>query len=368
MPEVLSWDGQSGICSSVHRFYVRQLDSLLGAALLDLQNSEPKLSAAVRKEWEALPETKREKLLTAPEMSFRLFEKGADTRGTASFLLRSIEAEQACEGLRSSAPEPGWSALGEFCCGVNGYVRSYPKCRSGLVLDFESPHTQNVEFGGKNDCLPEDRPKFTLEEMEVVAIRVDEACEKLERLDPELVSFVTAFNKVFISQKDPAAPKSFSSGSTGQYVGRTFVTNPHLQWISDVEFAEALIHEGIHSLLYMQERRDPWILDEAVSRPECVIVSPWSGNALSVRSYLQAAFVWYGLAHLWALALVRPAFDQLRAMQRLSVATRGFLGASLAGKLGDYKDGIDGSLISAIDKMQSVVIQTFEEDCGVLKV
>jgi hypothetical protein len=356
MPEVLLWQDRPDILSSVHDAYV----TLLEAELEPMLNAG-ELSGRLTLEWSALPRPVQTALLTAPEVSFRLLEKTHSPSATAQFLFRCVEVEQVRAGLRDSIPEPAWSALGDLYCGDRGEIHAYPQLGNGMILDFGSPNTRNVEFGGKNDAPACDRQPFSEVEIRAVVEKLEAASRGLAALDPAIDSFTARFNKVFICQRDPAAPKSFSSGSTGQYVGRSFLTNPHLEWVSEVEIAEALVHEGIHSLLYMQERREPWIYDPVADRPDAVIVSPWSGNVLSVRSYLQAAFVWYGLANLWAQALSNSTFIKARAISRFSIAVKGFLDGSVTDRLGERRSGINGSLIEAIDEMQATLIQTFDQ-------
>src|SRR5260370_18494033 len=105
-----------------------------------------------------------------------------------------------------------------------------------------------------------------------------------------------------ICGKEPAPSQQFSTGATTQYVGRTFITNPHVHSVDIVDLAEALVHEGIHALLFMEELQRSWgdipELRDGVRRVE----SPWTGNSLSLSSFFQAGFSWYWLADFWALA------------------------------------------------------------------
>ena len=167
-------------------------------------------------------------------------------------------------------------------------------------LDFGSPYAAAIDLGGPANRPGEPRPPFEDAEMAMVVERLRLACAAIRRTSPHVLDFATTFNKVLVSQKDPVATRQFTSGSTGQFVGRSFVTNPHLDSVRQVDLAEALVHEGIHSLLYMQERTRSWgpapELEDSIAR----VVSPWSGNHLSLASFLHACFVWYGLAHFGA--------------------------------------------------------------------
>jgi hypothetical protein len=121
------------------------------------------------------------------------------------------------------------------------------------------------------------------------------------------------------------------------------------------------VHEGIHSLLYMQERIRDWGQAPELSDSIPRVISPWTGNRLSLASFLHACFVWYGLAHFWALASTRPAFDSRRIMQRLSQAACGFLRGPLVTRIEPFLPGIGSEVIDAIRGMQSRIVFVFSE-------
>ena len=87
------------------------------------------------------------------------------------------------------------------------------------------------------------------------------------------------------------------SGSLRSSIGRMGLGNPHRA--TKLELVDLIVHESIHSLLYMLERDVRfYLVDPGIHGFQ----SPWSGRLLTLHSYTHACFVWYGLAHFWSAA------------------------------------------------------------------
>jgi hypothetical protein len=112
----------------------------------------------------------------------------------------------------------------------------------------------------------------------------------------------------------------------------------------------------------MDELQHPWgdiaELRDGVRRVD----SPWTGNSLSLSSFLQASFVWYGLAHFWALALRQRTFDPERIKQRFIQAVCGFLNGPLVHKLEPFLPGIYPDVVDTIQEMQARVVNAFADN------
>jgi hypothetical protein len=96
-----------------------------------------------------------------------------------------------------------------------------------------------------------------------------------------LSEFVTTFTKVLVLIRNETA--RFSSGSETRYIGRSVLGNPHSAGIDHLDIAEALVHEAIHALLYMEERPRAWV-PAALYAPVPRVVSPWTGRNPSLAA------------------------------------------------------------------------------------
>jgi hypothetical protein len=129
--------------------------------------------------------------------------------------------------------------------------------------------------------------------------------------------------------------------------------------VDAVDIADAIVHEAIHALLYMQEQKKSWVYDPDLCKPIPRVVSPWTGRHLALRPFLQACFVWYGLLHFWCLALSAGAFDSARIRERIVRSGIGFWDKPLLDYIDSYKAALCPDLLKAIQEMQSIVNDAF---------
>jgi HEXXH motif-containing protein len=174
---------------------------------------------------------------------------------------------------------------------------------------------------------------------------------------PGVLEFVNAYTKVLVLQPHAEEPTLFSTGSSAQFVGRSVFGNPQLPQVDECLLAEGLVHEATHSLLYMNERLEPWISDPDLYGPDVQARSLWTGASLPLRSYLQACYVWYGLVQFWSQCLSAGAFSKERVRERLIQAAIGFLGEPILGQLAPYRNGISEALWQGIESMQTDVVE-----------
>jgi hypothetical protein len=360
MPDVLTWKAPADDLVRVFGSYVDLLADSLARLLRRLQRAHPDAAQVLWERFAEASEVAFLRVLTAPETSFRLLWDGDESDlARAEFLLGALQAELAREGRDVRLAGETWTAVGDVGFKSDGSLLGNWNVPTLGPLDFGSPLVGSVATGEIDGADGHWEP-FADDEIAAVRRRFKAASLGIEATRPVLREFVVWFNRVVVCLKDPMSPTSSSSGSTGQYVGRTFITNPHLPGVDDVFLAEGLVHEGIHGLLYMQERQRAWVTDE-LYMGSVSVVSPWSGNPLQLRPYLQACFVWYGLLHFWCLALEAGSFPAGRTRERIGQAVTGFLRGSLTAPLQPYLEEISPDLLAAVEVMQDLVMRSFAE-------
>lgn len=87
------------------------------------------------------------------------------------------------------------------------------------------------------------------------------------------------------------------------------------------EIVEDLVHETIHTMLYLAMFAVRPFRDAANDR---TIRSPWTDNPLQLRTYVHACFVWFGIAQLWRRSEARLTFGDDVSTRRAARAARGF--------------------------------------------
>jgi HEXXH motif-containing protein len=176
------------------------------------------------------------------------------------------------------------------------------------------------------------------------------AYRAIARTSPALGEFVAQFAKVVaLRRTDDAEATSFSSPN---YIGRINILNPQL--LDEVLLAEALVHETIHSFLFMQDQRPLWGLTESPSTVAGDVVSPWSGRELPLSAYVQACCVWFGLLNFWGLASKQSTeLPTVGMRRRLGQAVSGFLKGPLLDKIDRRsRHVVEPAVASAVEQMQ----------------
>jgi hypothetical protein len=368
MPEVLTWgEGASDVMKRVHNAYVLLLSERLGERLAELTrfNSRGGLLTELVM---SLPDKSFLSFLMAPETTFRLlWPERQQIETTLDFLLDSAYAELARVGQISIQCGVVWTATGDVRFDAGGNVHHQPQLKTMMPIDFESPYALGLDVEGNPDAIRRLRPALCGTEQQRVLERLAHARDGIKDADPGILEFVVTFTKALVAIQDADTPEGFSSGSSGQYVGRSYLANPHLHTVDEVILADALVHEAIHSLLYMQEQNKPWVYDLNLYGPTVRTKSPWSGNPLPLRPYMQAAFVWYGLLQFWTRAMTSRAFPSHRVSEQIVRAANGFLASPLLDQVAPYAKGVAPDVLAAIQQMQQQVVDTFGDAVGVCR-
>lgn len=361
MPSVLTWIDPEPELGRVYRSYVDLVSDRLGYLLQAVADASPEDYDGLSRALGQASDASFMRVLTAPETTYRLIWRREPVVERARFIASALWAEAARAGeidARGCERET-WTALGDVGFRPDGSRVENPRLNAALPLDVRSPHRANINLGGADDGRLGD----LVEENKIsdVVTKVNGALDGIARTGPKFADFVQRFNAVLIARTDVRNDELFTSGSNGEYIGRSFVTNAHLAAVGPVDLADSLVHEGIHALLYMQEREHAWVTDQDLYDPLVArVISPWTGAHLGVRPFLQACFVWYGLLHFWAAALPTGAFDEELVRERMFVAMRGFLGAPLEDRIEPFRSGVVPDVVEAIGRLQERVVQTWQ--------
>ncbi len=362
MPRVLGWSSSKSELERIYRAYFLLLSDSLGQEIACINKTNPLLGDELTAQLHDAPDESFSRVLTAPETSYRLLWRPTRSSGTtARFLLNAFRAEAARSGQPFEVAEVLWTAAGDMAFLPGGAVFSFPQIEGMMPLDFGSPYATKISNEGidQDDVSTAPSEEFSEDEVALIRHRLKEAQKGIGLASPTVLSFVTTFTKVLILQKDSINPSSFSSGSSAQYVCRSLIANPHTAAVDDVDIADAIVHEAIHALLYMQEEKKKWVNDPDLYRPIPRAISPWTGQHLPLRPFLQACFVWYGLLNFWCLALSSEAFDHSRIRERIVRSGIGFSKGPLLDQIDSYKGEICPDLLRAIEEIQSIVISSF---------
>lgn len=114
----------------------------------------------------------------------------------------------------------------------------------------------------------------------------------------------------------------------------------------------AILHEAIHSYLYMVEAEFPFSADVNRLRG-WTARSPWSGRELPIASFVHAVFVWFGLAQFWKAALGAEAFPD--AAVEFEHAVAGFAGPDFEREISSLAGRVRPDVLEVFDTLPAQV-------------
>jgi hypothetical protein len=292
------------------------------------------------------------RVIAAPRSVRRLvWKRSGETTRSLRFLRQALLVEHAL--LNGGDGAEGWTADGRAHCGGAGNVLTQPLIAGDRIpLDLVSPHARSIDLmGGSRIIRQRSKPGSAV--AEGTAIRLGEAWQAIASEGGTAGECVAAWTRVIVAQPDGSG--QFWSGTNGEYVGRVVLVNVQDPRVTLEEIMDAVVHEAIHGLLYMHESVEPWVSDPALYTAEPAVTSPWSGSPLPLRPFMQACFVWYGLAMFWAPQIGNPRFDAERVHYLLRRAIGGFASDSLLDLLAPYEDAVRPDMLELIAELQRTV-------------
>ncbi|MFQ3244237.1 MAG: hypothetical protein ACI9SP_000864 [Arenicella sp.] len=163
--------------------------------------------------------------------------------------------------------------------------------------------------------------EYANSEVEEVSKKIRNSLQFLKS-ESIIYRFVSDFTLVLGIRKNVSSGNKPYSGTFRGMVGFSAMTNPHLVEADQYYLADAMVHESMHTAMYMLEYINGChIASDSDVRTN--VSSPWTGSSLNVDNILQAAFVWYGLYYFWK-ELMNSKVDEGIALPYMERAFRGF--------------------------------------------
>lgn len=356
---LLTWEQPGPLDDSLDRArgrYLVRMAGQLSAVLGELAGlGHEERAAALRARLSDLPADALFSVLLAPETHRRLTLPLRGGTGLLAFLEGAAIAEACRAGLRPPPSRGVWSADGACyfkasATGRGGGDRgAAPVIAVRTVVDTGSPHARLSE---RNDVSARrGRPDGLLDgdDLATALTKLHEAVRAIERTSIAAHMLVSRALRVLVLTRHPRYEDVFQSVSTRAVVGRAVIVNAHRPQATVARIADALVHEAIHAFLYELEQAGRWVRKTSRKRE---IVSPWTGNTLTLDSYVHACFVWFALSRFWGLPEAGLAFSGPEARYLGERARRGFA----SGTVEETIDRNSANLLQGIpDQMRWVV-------------
>lgn len=378
----LTWNSSVRELDTLKAVYDGVLAERFGAFLGGTRQHDTVYSQEIMDLYRHLPDEAFIRFLRAPETSHRLLW---GTQRAASDLPRfvrdSLMAEAHRSGVINHVNAECWTALGDYVArpGSSARVSSDYRPFSVLRVDFESPHARAMRspwdtnpIAGNSSPRPTpatngDAGLVCGSEQELALELLDRAIGGLASTAQEALDFAAENNFIIIIRQSPLPGASFSSSSPEKFIGSTVLWMGHDGSGDEVDIADALIHEAVHSVLDMHEflgtqaydAFQRWFRTPVLYDGRDRTISPWTGNPLALLTFIHACFVWFAEVQFWTRAIAMGAFDKTRSIERLVKASRGFLRSPLTDQLDPYRNEIHPDLYQGVRIMQATVESAF---------
>jgi hypothetical protein len=356
-PQVLMWNRES---DRLRQSVEQEFEVLLNEAFLRESEEAGAANGSASVDGVALgaerdmPEEAIRHVVRSPRVvRYLLWPRTRDKARIRKLLSAALTAERALLGLETPTGFSGWTADYRAFIRASGHIEVQPTLAGCIPIDVRSPHARSIDLWGGSRIQHPPRKTPSPEAAERLVARAERAWQGINAADVAVANCVTAWTRVIVAQSEDSG--KFWSGSNGQYVGRVVLANADAARSPVEELADAIVHEAIHGFLYMHEYVEPWVKGYSLYTDEGAIASPWSGSLLPVRPFMQACFVWYGLAMFWALHVGANTFDQQQTYYQLGRALVGFRSGALADLLLPWKTEVSPEMIELIDELQRIV-------------
>jgi hypothetical protein len=311
--DVLCWQSEGVDADGLSDRLDDHLDRLFGSVEL-IEAVGPSVIGGM----DLLGRQARRKFLRAPQVVAQLVRWRRHRVGLdPGYLSELVLAELASASLIKELPMKMWTARGE--ARVLPMEKMSPWLIDGeLALEDKSPQT--FPYDGTEQKL-----LLWLNDEDAIRVRamLNDVLGALSEGSTPAYRFVRTFLRQVSARFEPGDPDRFNSSSFSQFIGLALLINPHLSKVDVPNLTEALVHESIHSMLFMiEEIERPFLLDR--SSLLIRVKSPWSGALLNLNAYLHACLVWYGLFWLWTRLFETEAFPPHRCLAFKERARAGF--------------------------------------------
>ena len=317
----------------------------------------------IQEKMELLTSSEIEEWLLSPELLGLILHHSNDhLPQIAPFVLQTLEAEIARNHKKfdTNQYQNLWTNNGDYFIYFDAQKQVFqdyeaPKFAPTITFDFLSPACLQVN----NKTLDDDTHLIQNYAFDQAGNLYEQIQQALEPIDDRVATLIEQMTKMIIvkrqTTKEEVATK-FWSATHSHFIGKILLVNTEEG--SDEDIIDGLVHEAIHSLLYIIEELHPWMPAEKVS--EAIgneICSPWTNNLLPLRAFLHALFVWYGLFNLWRFALENQLYRAEDAQQRMEKIKQGYAQVNIRRDIIEkFEVDLQAELVTTIDRMQAYIL------------
>jgi len=234
--------------------------------------------------------------------------------------------------LDVNAPD-AWGAAGAVVPNTNFALDCFSP------FNFGSDQTGDVGIFGEADAAS-------------LAEFISTACSIVRDSSPLAWQFVESVIDAIAVRKVINSPNAFSSGSFGRRARVMLLSFGAVKSADLAQVANALVHEAIHSLLFMFEETNGEFVDRSICRDPLVVRSPWTGRMLRLDAYVHACVVWYGLYWLWQEFQANLLISETRQSEMANFARAGFSQYPVSTGLSEWRKSLSPPIMELLSNIE----------------
>lgn len=348
LTEALRWESPMANAAharaTLHRNAGRRFDQFSSRFESERGKEARRIIARLR----SLSEDRQDAVIASPQ-GFYAASRGCPTDVAQAFFDGAVTVEEIRAG--EPGPEsssPCWAALGDEAYAFakdEGWIREFSAVKASgfLPIDTRCPVTRGEAPGMATRSAPIPQA----EEPKIVGRLVD-TIGLIEAASTATLQLFRDFVRVIVAREVPQE-RMFYAGGARVTPGRIIVNN--VFGAGGIErVADALVHEAIHCAIDHCELEQPIVIALGV---EDRIESPWTGRSLDLNTFVQACFVWYGLANFWEHVDRRHDLRTESSSALLAQARQGFERSDPTLALEPHRRVLHPALIDAMQGMRA---------------
>ncbi len=353
LPYLLQWECSDKILFGIKKlreihmeYIVRRLHVLLSKTVLgthllvQLQNLEN--SSLIR-------------IIEAPETCYIVnYTSVNNTEKLERFIEDSIAAEMIRSHKLNNHKKSLWTALGDYYFPDNRKsIRYQAPIFQNIIVDLSSP------YANRDLIASSFRPNFghailfENDELKRVLFLIYAAINGIYETNKFAYYFTSMMIRTIMPRKDDIN-YTFKGSSNIGMIGRINLYNPHIKSIDHSVIATSLIHEAIHTCLYLCEEQIFFARGGDIAF-NSRIRSPWSNKLIDLNTFIHATFVWFGLYYFWVKEERLNHFTNKMRKYYIGFCKRGFIKRAALKKLENYRKYIHSDVYMALENMQRII-------------
>jgi hypothetical protein len=343
--DALRWEKASGTATEWRSRYEGMLESRVQA----LAAEDDEQTRCVLDALHMLPRERRRALLRAPQIASRLLARKEGSGLECGPIARALLAELAAAGIVHELEEPVWTALGDRLFEAHS-VAAWRQPAAGvldthIVIDKAGP--MDFTSGGQFDLT-----SYRATEAAKAERKVLQAAERLASAVPNAWQFIGDCIDV-IALRRATGPDSGYSSSSFRYNARLMlIVNAHLPTVELAFVGEHMVHEAVHSLLFMYEESERPFVTRHSEAEWIRLRSPWSGKELFLSAYIHACITWYALYWFWSGVERAGAWSKEECDRFKERARRGFDSLPVSRGLAAVREHLSPAASAMLDEAE----------------